>query len=227
LSLHIPVDERISVFTQRKRNGQPKRPRANITSILSNLHLLLRVPSFKRWPLSLHFFDKGVYDKWKDWIGGVDEPLRRNLVVKTDFAPEDTSRPAASQGEERPWGVHALPLDYTPLKEYAEKASNIFAFEREGSCVHCKAGMPAGEGLYAVCPNLDCEAVGHLRCWGRHILEVEGGDEEGIVPLQGKCPSCKGDLRWADMMKELTLRVRDPKEVDKLLLRKRRRAKKA
>jgi len=224
LSLHIPSSERLAVFTQRKKNGQPKRPRANIISILSNLHLLLRVPSFARWPLSLHFFDKDVHGKWQDWVSGVEEPLRRNLAVKTDLGPDDASPLGASQGEERPWGIHALPLDYAPLKEYAEKARSIFAFEREGGCVHCKGAMPPTEGLYAVCPNVDCEAVGHLQCWSKRVLNQEG-DGDAVVPLQGKCPVCEGDLRWGDMMKELSLRLRGPKELDKLLQKRKRQRK--
>ncbi|CRK28749.1 hypothetical protein BN1708_004732, partial [Verticillium longisporum] len=56
LSLHIPSESRISRAAGVKKNGHPKRPRPGITSIMSNLHLLLRVPSFERWPLKLHFF---------------------------------------------------------------------------------------------------------------------------------------------------------------------------
>ena len=227
ISLHIPSGERITVSTQRKKNGQPKRPRQSLGTVLSNIHLLLRVPSFARWPLTLHFFKRDVY---KAWEGREGPPTSEGLNVEADFGPEVGAEAAASPSSslsssqsEEPWGIHALPLDYSPLRAYAEKARNVFTFEREGSCVHCLEEMPAGRGLYAVCPNGDCEAVGHVTCWSRHVL---GGDGDGkaVLPVRGTCPSCKGPVRWGHMMKELTLRVRGAKEVDKLL-KKRRRAK--
>ena len=224
ISLHIPSEDRITLSTQRKKNGQPKRPRQSLISILSNLHLLLRVPSFSRWPLTLHFFKRDVYKAWEGHEKTVDEPTSDALNIEADFGPDEAQGAASSLSQgEASWGVHALPLDYKPLKDYVEKARNIFTFEREGSCVHCAEEMPSGTGLYAVCPNEECEAVGHLTCWSRHMLS--GDDKSAILPTQGTCPSCKGWVRWGDMMKELSLRVRAPKEVDKLL-KKRRQVKK-
>lgn len=219
ISLHIPSEDRITVSTQRKKNGQPKRPRQNLVTILSNLHLLLRVPSFARWPLTLHFFKKDVYKAWEGWESSVDEPTSDSVTIEADFGPDGAEAPSSSQSE-APWGIHALPLDYKPLKKYAEKVRNIFTFEREGSCVHCQEEMPAGKGLYAVCPNEECEAVGHLTCWSRHVLN--GDDKKAILPVQGTCPSCKGWVRWGDIMKEVSLRIRAPKEVDKLLKKSRK-----
>ncbi|SPO06089.1 related to Structure-specific endonuclease subunit SLX1 [Cephalotrichum gorgonifer] len=218
-SLHIPDEDRITVSTQRKKNGHPKRPPHSLSLMLSNLHLLLRVPSFARWPLTLHFYNRDVHEKWEEWVKEVKEPIGPGLSIETDFGPE--VRDDSSQTNDAPWGIRALPLNYKPLRDYAEKARNIFTFEREGNCVHCEEALPPGKGLYAVCPSGDCEAVGHLTCWSRYTLA--GEDRTAVLPVQGKCPTCKGPLRWGTMMKELTLRVRDPKEVDKLL--KRRKAK--
>lgn len=223
VSLHIPSEDRISVSTQRKKNGAPKRPRLGLVSVLSNLHLLLRVPSFARWPLTLHFFKKDVYKAWEGHEASVDEPTAETLNIEADFGPEGAE--ASSSQAETPWGIHALPLDYKPLKDYAEKARGVFTFEREGSCVHCKGEMPPGKGLYAVCPNEECEAVGHLACWSQHVLDGDDKGKGAVVPVQGTCPSCKGWVRWGDMMKELTLRVRGPKEVDKLLKKRKAKAK--
>ena len=198
--------------------------------MLSNLHLLLGVPSFVRWPLTLHFFNKDAHAAWEKWISESDEPIPLGLIVEKDFghgALSSGSRTTGSSSqakEQEPWGIHSLALDYKPLKGYVEKANAIFTFEREGNCVHCGDEMPPGEGLYAVCPNEECEAVGHLTCWSHHLL---AGDNSvgAVLPLHGKCPSCNGPLRWAEMMKELSLRVRDPKEIEKLL-KTRKRAKK-
>ncbi|KKY32653.1 putative giy-yig catalytic domain containing protein [Diaporthe ampelina] len=170
LSLHISPEDRLTVSTQRKRNGQPRRPPHNIASVLSNLHLLLRVPSFARWPLALRLFDRDVHAHWARYSAGV-EPLRASLNVVTDFKPaaimeaEASKREAAresvledgEQDEKEPdgpkWGVHALPLDYTPLAPYLEKGQNIIMFEREGNCVVCLQHLEPDKGLYAICSN--------------------------------------------------------------------------
>ncbi|KAI2465230.1 hypothetical protein F4781DRAFT_36233 [Annulohypoxylon bovei var. microspora] len=225
-SLHIPSSSRISASAGRKRNGHPKRPRHTLTSILSNVHLLLRVPSFARWPLNVHFFAPEVYEAWKKWCDAEDEPLRKTIPILTDF---DSSRSNLKETEgshdenesEKPWGVHALPLDYAPMKDYVTKTKSIYDFEREGDCVVCKGHLEPGEGLYATCSNTGCEGTGHVSCWSRHILGKE--DDEDIIPISGHCPQCKGQVQWIDLMKEMSLRVRGAKEVEKLLKKPRRR----
>ncbi|KAI1391681.1 uncharacterized protein F4822DRAFT_397446 [Hypoxylon trugodes] len=227
LTLHIPSESRISKSSGTKRNGHPKRPPHNLTSILSNLHLLLRVPSFARLPLNVHFFVPKVYEEWKKWCRTVNEPLRDTIRISTDFEPprsnsENTENEGTSEGTEHPWGIHALPLDYAPMKEYATKTRSIYDFERQGDCVFCGEHMELGEGLHATCSNAGCEGTGHVSCWSQHLLAKEA-DEEAIIPLSGQCPSCNGEVLWGDLMKETTLRVRGAKEVDKLLKKPRKR----
>lgn len=198
----------------------PRRPRHTLKSVISNIHLLTAVPSFSRWPLNLHFFVKEVHKVWEQWVNTAEQPINKGLKVLTDFGPvteTDASLPSA-------WGIHALPVDYTPVKDYVEKAHNIVMFEQEGNCVHCKKALESGKGLYPMCPNQGCEAMGHLDCWSRHALS--GEDEGIIIPQQCTCPACGGDIRWGDMMKELSLRIRGPKDVEKLLKKRKRRAKK-
>ncbi|KAK0666444.1 hypothetical protein QBC41DRAFT_256207 [Cercophora samala] len=236
-SLHIPSESRLAFSTQRKRNGQPKRPPKSLTSILSNLHLLLSVPSFARWPLTVHFFARDVHAAWGRWCGKAERELRGSLPVVTDFGDNVTAVAKAvkppddaedgEEGDEVPtWGIYGLSLDYEPLKEYVAKGRDIFEFERQGSCVVCKEEIEPDEGgLHAVCSNEGCEGVGHLRCWGRYLLRKEEGvREEAVLPVGGRCPRCKGEVHWGTMMKELTLRVRGQKEVEKLLKVKRKRA---
>jgi len=261
LSMHIPSTERLVVSTQRKRNGHPKRPPASMTSILSNLHLLLRVPSFARWPLRLHFFVPEVFRAWGRCCGKAEKgvgagseaearvvgKLRAGFTVVTDFEKEhrQQSLGTAAAGEEdeedieggggeggggaKPpaWGIHALPLDYEPIKDYVAKGQSIFEFERQGDCVVCRETIdPEKEGgLHAICTNDGCEAVGHLLCWKRHFMPrtTSEGDDDDILPIQGRCPKCQGEIQWVDMMKELTLRLRGKTEVQKLLKTKRRR----
>ncbi|KAK4189148.1 hypothetical protein QBC35DRAFT_494372 [Podospora australis] len=249
ISLHIPTGSRISFSTQRKRNGQLKRPSKSLSSILQNLHLLLRVPSFDRWPLKVHFFAPEVYSAWQKWCATEPEKLRDTLEVTTDFDPNPppsaspkqptlkTKKQVEDEQDTTPrekWGIETLPVDYKPMKEYVEKAKEVFEFERQGNCIVCHETMEPGEGLYVICPNTECEGVGHLSCWSRHLLpgqendtDGEGEDDDDILPIRGKCPKCTGDVHWIDMMKELTLRQRGEQEVEKLLKKRKPRATKS
>ena len=174
------------------------------------------------------------------------EPLRATLDVVTDFKPaavleaeakrKEAARPrlledpddhqeSDEQGEEPEgpnWGIHALPLDYAPLAPYLGKGQNVTTFEREGSCVVCLQHLEHDKGLYAICPNDECEGMGHVDCWSRHLLRQQGEDDGTVLPVDGRCPKCTGAVKWGDMMRELTLRVRGHKEVEKVLKRSRR-----
>ncbi|KAI1421276.1 GIY-YIG catalytic domain-containing protein [Xylaria sp. FL1777] len=220
VSLHIPTASRITVATQRKRSGHPKRPPRTIESIISNVHLLLRVPSFARWPLKLHFFSPEVHEAWTRYYDTVDESLRKTIPVYTDFPPISTDESTSAEVPS-PWGIHALPLDYAPMKSYVEKTRSLYSFEREGECVICGENLPHGEGLYATCSNSLCEGTGHVSCWSHHLLG--SNPEENIIPISGSCPKCKGEVVWGDMMKEMSLRLRGQKEVDKILRKPRKK----
>ncbi|KAI0407408.1 GIY-YIG catalytic domain-containing protein [Xylaria palmicola] len=231
VSMHIPTGSRITISTQRKRNGHPRCPPKSVKSIVSNLHLLLRVPSFARWPLKLHFFAPEVHQAWTGCCGAASEPLRATVPVYTDFAPAPAPTAAADGDEDEgasaepvdppPRGIHALPLDYAPMKEFVEKTRSLYSFEREGACVVCRESLPHGKGLYATCSNAGCEGTGHVSCWARHLLGADAGEE--IIPIAGRCPTCGGEVIWGDMMKETTLRLRGQKEIDRLLRKPRKR----
>lgn len=205
----------------------------------------------------VHFFSEEVHQKWdKHCSAPGTEPLGRTLEVVTDFEPaaaeafeaknkaalleadlsesesedEVVGNDEEGQVKEAPgpkWGIHALPLDHTPLAPYLEKGQNITTFEREGACVVCHQDLDHEKGLYAICSSGDCEGVGHLDCWGRHLLHQRGEEDEDstvILPMQGRCPKCNGAVRWSDMMRELTLRTRGQKEIDKVLRKSKRAA---
>lgn len=181
---------------------------------MSNIHLLTGVPSFARWPLQLHFFAKEAHTSWKSWTNSVEHPHRPGLKVLTDFTTASTADEAPTQG------IHALALDYKPMQEYVEKAQNVVSFERHGDCVHCKESLAPNEGLYAMCPNTSCEAMGHLTCWSEHALSSDGKATGELLPRACTCPSCGGEIQWADMMTELTLRTRGKDTVAKLVKKK-------
>ncbi|KAK1835764.1 hypothetical protein QBC39DRAFT_297544 [Podospora conica] len=238
LSLHIPSSSRLTQPTQRRRGGgKPRRPIKSVASIISNLHLLLRVPSFERWPLKVHFFAPEVYRVWVKWCETTasEGVLRAGLEVVTDFGGEASAARGKGKGKGKDveedsgeeeeggdkWGIHALPVDYEPIKEYVAKGQEVFVGESEGRCVVCREELESGKGLHVLCSSDGCEGVGHLACWSRHLLPR--GDD-GILPVRGRCPKCDGEVQWVDMMKELTLRLRGKKEVESLLKVKKKRA---
>lgn len=113
-----------------------------------------------------------------------------------------------------------VPIDYTCEKEHIIKSKDIIEFEREGDCAICHEKLESGGGMHIICPTSGCEAVSHTICLGKHFLQ---DDEDELVPVRGHCPSCKTELIWVDLVKEMSLRMRGQKEVEKLLKVKRSR----
>ncbi|KAI9744197.1 MAG: Slx4p interacting protein [Claussenomyces sp. TS43310] len=225
-----------------------------MSSALSNLHLLLQVPSFSRWPLELRFFAPDVHKAWVKYTARQTSDTRDNLPVFCDFpASTNSANTVASIGEatssmtsgdalipHRSVGslaskpsegkqtpehdIHALPVTYSRLKSYLLKTKDIFDFEQEGTCSVCSELLAHDGGIYSVCPNPACGSVSHMSCLSSHFLESQGLGSEEIVPIQGTCPKCKEPIQWIDVMKELTLRTRGQHEVAKLLKPPRRKA---
>ncbi|KAI1435954.1 GIY-YIG catalytic domain-containing protein [Xylaria sp. CBS 124048] len=215
VSLHIPEDSRISRPIKRRGRRRLRRPPHKIDSIMSNLHLLLRVPSFVRWPLKLHFFAPKVHSVWSECCNMAVEPLRTTLPVYTDFPPSTAAKARKSAASPSTWGIHNLPLDYSPIKDYVKKTHSLYSLKREGHCVFCRQRLSQGKGIYATCSCEGCEATGHVSCWSRHMLG--SNTQDNILPISGRCPTCKGEVLWGDMMKEISLRLRGQKKVEKLL----------
>ena len=117
-----------------------------------------------------------------------------------------------------------MTVDYSNEKPHVEKGKNIVDFEREGSCAICHADLEHDAGIYTICPNNACESVTHLTCLSRHFLKDE---EDALLPVKGHCPTCKVEVRWVDVVTELSLRIRGQKEIEKLLRVKRVRKGKA
>ncbi|KUJ17708.1 uncharacterized protein LY89DRAFT_584753 [Mollisia scopiformis] len=229
ITTHIPAESRIQHATQKKRSGHPKRPRHTINSLLSNLHLLLRVPTFARWPLELRFFSEDVHKAWLKWCKTAPEPIRETIKIIQDFSVSkievsDTDGSPRAKRRKVGHGIQGLEIGYANEKMHVEKAKNIVDFEHEGSCAICREHLEHDEGVYALCPAPGCQSATHLTCLGQHFLKYE---KDSLVPIKGNCPSCNTELRWIDVVKELSLRMRGQKEVDKLLKKKRLRRDKA
>ncbi|KAK0117782.1 Slx4p interacting protein [Cadophora gregata] len=224
ITTHIPSDSRIQHAVGKKRSGQPKRPRHTVSSLLSNLQLLLRVSSFARWPLSLHFFSPDVYKAWTKWCKSAAEPIQPTIHIIQDFpptSPDQEPRFPAEKGSPRSkrqklsHGIEALEVGYETSKAHVEKAKNVFDFEQEGSCAICHDHLEHDAGVYTICPTPGCQSVTHITCLSKHFLKDT--EDDFLLPIKGTCPSCNEELRWVDVVKELSLRMRGQKEVENLL----------
>ncbi|PQE23752.1 GIY-YIG catalytic domain-containing protein [Rutstroemia sp. NJR-2017a BBW] len=221
ITTHIKAEERIQHSTRRKRSGQPKRPRHSMQSLLSNLHLLLRTSYFERWPLDIRFFSPDVHRSWLTWMNKAPEPLRPSLSIITDFPSEETTS-VDEHGDETSTPVHgiaALNILYQDNKPHVSKARDIIAQGREGLCDVCQQDLKKDPGIHTTCPNPGCEGVTHMSCLSKHFLRSDG--DGTMIPIKGLCPSCKTEILWIDVVKEVSLRMRGEKQVEKLLKEKR------
>ncbi|KAI9760543.1 MAG: hypothetical protein M4579_001628 [Chaenotheca gracillima] len=239
LTLRIPPLQRItSSLTQTRTSNKtgrtrrrPIRPRASLIDKLANLHLLLRVDSFRRWPLEVRFFAEDVHAVFQRWSERVEGSLRDGVkvVLDVDAKVEDTdaSKEAESKGKGKRTGsraragVEAVEVDYASLRAHLEKSSgmlNDLDHGKEFSCAVCHQRLASREpSPLATCPHGSCKAVSHLTCLSTHFLQHE---EPGtILPAEGACPECHRPTSWLDIVKELSLRTRGQADVEKILLK--------
>lgn len=173
--------------------------------------------------------------------GAAGREVRPSLVVTTDFprgsgslggeGEGDGQETVGSSGKGAERGIVSLPVDYAPLKRQVLKAKDVMDFEREGKCTVCGEELEHEGGVFTVCRGEGCDGVAHLGCLGKRFLEEEEreggkeGGEENVVPIQGSCPHCGEVMRWVDVVKDVTLRMRGEKEVERLLRVKKTRGK--
>jgi structure-specific endonuclease subunit SLX1 len=177
----------------------------------------------------VRFFSENVYKAWSKWCKTAAEPIRDSINIIQDFPTSDTAsddvldNPSTEEAKLAHF-IIALAVDYSKERPHVEKGKNIVDFEREGACSICHNDLEHDAGFYTICPNLGCESVAHLTCLSQHVLKDE---EDELVPVKGQCPTCKAEIRWVNVVRELSLRLRGQKEVEKLLKGKRVRKGKA
>ncbi|KAK5107922.1 hypothetical protein LTR62_000527 [Meristemomyces frigidus] len=215
---------RVSPKTGRVKK-KPVRPRMGLSERLGNLHLLLHSSSFERWPLRVTFYALDVHRTWDRWTRQhVVDSLRPGIEVKLDPSATEKARPEeAANSETALSGISALDVGYGGLKLQLEKSKRIFDEAEWLQCDCCHQVVPAAGDLTLVCSTEGCDAVFHLDCLSTAFLEAEG-NEDAMVPTSGACPSCGIELQWAELAKELSLRLRGETEIKALY--KKRRAKK-
>ena len=222
--------------TKPKRDGKrPARPRTGLENRLSNLHLLLRVPGFARWPLRLGFFSYDVYEKWQKSCSKATEKLRSGITVMLNYKPpfhlavEEENLHGSS--DEKVWKqadlnktrIASLDIGYSSLKQHVVK---VFHLVTSGitSCAICAQDLSGEEPTLLVCSQPHCCATFHTACLALRFL---GEEQNAVLPISGTCPTCGTVIQWADLVKELSLRRRGIKELNLLFRNPRQRSKNA
>ena len=223
-----------------RRTGQKRRvpvcPPMSLSDQLSNLHLLLRVSAFRRWPLTVNFFSEDVYDTWQSCHGKADAIIRSGIKVVFDVSQAVDVSPtanlsASSQGNGKrrreataQGGIMGFDVGYTYLEGPIEKGKFLLAEGETINCSICGKEIGLETKLSLICPAEGCKAASHMSCLGNKFLHDEGASDS-IVPTSGKCPECKSETLWVDLVKEMSLRIRGKKEL--AVLTKKLRGRKA
>lgn len=227
ITLKIPPDQRITAKqtyskTSRKTGRtftKVKRPAATHLEKLRNMHILLNVPSFARWPLEVKFFNHATYESWKKVLGKTESVGRHINVDYFGGDPADkkkekedmqslatiTGRKAAETKD----GIHALDVTYVPHQIYVEKTTNILATQGVLHCALCNSVMQPPNNYAVTCPNLSCRGLFHLTCLGKDFIRQEGNKDENIcLPTLGACPTCLKPTRWIDIVMTHSVRTK-------------------
>lgn len=237
LTRHITAAERISFATTRtktsrtgKTTRRPGKPRTSLVDKLSNLHLLLRVPYFSRWPLEVRFFSEDAYRSWVTWCGRVDTQIRPGIRVHFDPAQitshldeeEFTSAQPAPRKRKADLigkgGVEGIDPTYARFHDLFEKSRFLLDEDDDQKCAVCNHSIDTCKSLFVICHTDDCQSMSHLTCLADRSLQHN--QSALLVPETGICPSCNQEHPWAELMQQVTLRTRGEKEVRKLLGKK-------
>lgn len=241
LTRKIAKEERITPAGKPTKPGRkrPSRPRTNLGLKLANLHLLLRAPGFARWPLQVHFFCEDVYEEWQTSCKKATERLREGIeVVMNEIPPSELTaeerNPRGSKEEKARKKEEGIPkqaalnlarissldISYNALKCQITQSLEL-NLEGSTTCGVCDQVLESEDSTLLVCPQPNCGIAFHIACLARTFLDNE--QEVSVLPTSGNCPNCSTRLQWIDLVKELSLRTRGAKELDRLLKKPRSR----
>lgn len=180
---------------------------------------MLRASSFERWPLNVTFYSEDVFKVWQKWTQQTLERLRPGIEVTLD-EPARVAKAVPPAGTEKLSGIPGIDVGYVCLKQHLEKAKTVLSTNPR--CSICTDHLPSDGAMTLVCPNASCNSANHLSCLAPSFTK----QAEDIVPTTGQCPKCSTKLRWMDLVKELSLRMRGEAEVAKLFKVRKARGKK-
>jgi structure-specific endonuclease subunit SLX1 len=205
--------------------GRRKRPPMSLEARLKNMHHLLGVKSFERWPLHVRFFALDVFRLWEKYTLTMSPPLRKSITVRLTpaelpVAPTDGS--TEKLGDKIPTVIRTIAVAYEDCKAHVEKSRALLGDEKIHACGVCKKDLDTSSLLCSVCPLETCRTVSHMACLSRKFL-AEEGNQEALIPVEGTCPGCRTPIKWITLMKELSLRIRGEQEIEAMFKVKRPR----
>lgn len=185
--------------------------------------------SFARWPLEVRFFSQDVYDAWLHWNDSVVDEINTGVKVILDLKqpvePLDVHETLNNAQMKRRMrqqaigkgGIEGLDIGYGNMKDHLEKSLFLLAESWLKACAVCNKAIDSPVATVLVCPQRNCRATSHLACLAQKFLHDTEQQVESVLPTTGKCPLCKSELQWIDLVKEMSLRVRGEAEVAKLM----------
>ena len=232
ITTKVTNDQRITslVKKENKNRKRNQKPRFSLIKRLKNLHLLLQVPSFLKWPLHLRFFCEYVYEKWLFWSERVNTSVGHHRKVVLDFKQptkeDDRGKSATDPQEETQQKIEKLGNDeidvgYSKPKSHLEKSILMLAEDSLIDCGVCRQGMGLAKRVALVCPNDACRSAFHMGCLASSFLQ-DSIEENSVVPVSGICPGCQAEVQWIDVLKEMSLRVRGDREVKQIMRKPRK-----
>ncbi|KAF2705783.1 structure-specific endonuclease subunit slx1 [Pleomassaria siparia CBS 279.74] len=204
-------------------NKRRKRPPMSLEARLKNMHHLLGVKSFDRWPLHVRYFAADVFAQWEKHTAKMNPSLRKSITVRltpAELPPVTTE--FDNLVSKTPAIIRAIEVAYEDCKAHVEKSRALLDEGRINSCSVCKGKLDVSTSLYLVCPLETCQTVSHMTCLSAKFLAEEGGTD-ALLPIEGTCPRCRSPIKWNTLVKELSLRLRGEQELEAMFKPKRRK----
>lgn len=206
--------------------GRRKRPPMSLEARLKNLHHLLGVDSFRRWPLHLRFFSLDVFKQWERHTAKMALKLRESITIQVTPAEIPKLAPEiwAEVGSHHiPDIIRNIPVAYEDCKPYVEKSMKALQDDPTYACGVCRKSANGLSTMVVICPVESCGTVSHLACLSKRFLFEDDSSEGALIPLEGSCPGCRTNLKWSTLMKELSLRTYGEEDIATMLKPKRKK----
>lgn len=205
--------------------------------LLFNLSVLLHSRCFSQWGLEVHFFNEEVCREWEKQILKAPRIVTGVgfRVIRHERAEElnglmssfDTGYNALrkylqksrrlmhqeKQHEEETWqaeetGGRKQKDNITRWKEQRQQQTQ--------NCGVCQNQLVYEDDIIIVCCNDACECMTHMICLASKFLKNEDTRMGRMIPEKGPCPGCQEEVKWSELMRELSLRLRGGKYVEKI-----------
>ena len=206
--------------------GGPRTARRSVKGRIEDLAALLRSPGVRRWPLEVRFFCAECWALWRAVAAREGAGAAAVRAVKDFEESEDdavgakaTKTPAELEALAQANAARVRRLDpsYAPLRPHLRAA--LARLEADGArCAVCRESIAPPGHMAVCCPHTTCDMAAHLSCLAHTFLRTDptAATDAVALPTHGACPTCAAELRWADLVKEMTLRARGAKEVARL-----------